>query len=194
MRLNSNAYFANMTMDDLAERYKRLGEVFDSCNGINILRENLKQMERTRHIQLWHDGSDIVSHGHILFSVNMLYDTAVFYTSEEYEQLFHEKVDIQLIVETPEVYIFGRCGSNDEQLAYAKTRLECLQDIQAALFLEDIDANIGQIHLIDIMRFFHGDGPSVQIEAGNQKGGSYFCPNCLMHHFPLITTPPPPCL
>ena len=26
------------------------------------------------------------------------------------------------------------------------------------------------------MRFFHGDDPSVQLEAGKQKGGDYFCP------------------
>lgn len=28
------------------------------------------------------------------------------------------------------------------------------------------------------MRLFHGDGPAVQLEAGNQKGGHYFCPTC----------------
>ena len=29
-----------------------------------------------------------------------------------------------------------------------------------------------------MIRFFHGDGPAIQFEAGNQKGGHYFCPNC----------------
>ena len=28
------------------------------------------------------------------------------------------------------------------------------------------------------MRFFHGDGPASQLEAGHQKGGNYFCPTC----------------
>ena len=33
------------------------------------------------------------------------------------------------------------------------------------------------------MRLFHGDGPAVQLESGNQKGGHYFCPNCDMHAY-----------
>ena len=35
----------------------------------------------------------------------------------------------------------------------------------------------GDILIADVMRFFHGDGPTIQFEAGNQKGGHYFCPN-----------------
>ena len=31
------------------------------------------------------------------------------------------------------------------------------------------------------MRFFHGDGPATALEAGNQKGGNYFCPSCDVH-------------
>ena len=30
----------------------------------------------------------------------------------------------------------------------------------------------------DKIRFFHGDHPSAQLEAGHQKGGNYFCPSC----------------
>ena len=29
--------------------------------------------------------------------------------------------------------------------------------------------------------FFHGDGPACALEAGNQKGGHYFCPSCHIH-------------
>ena len=42
------------------------------------LREKIKQFERTRHLQVWHDASDIAIHGHILFCINVLYDPAVF--------------------------------------------------------------------------------------------------------------------
>ena len=31
------------------------------------------------------------------------------------------------------------------------------------------------------MRIFHGDGPAAQLEAGQQKGGHYFCPTCGIH-------------
>ena len=32
--------------------------------------------------------------------------------------------------------------------------------------------------LSDKMRFFHGDSPSCQYEAGQQKGGNYYCAIC----------------
>ena len=33
------------------------------------------------------------------------------------------------------------------------------------------------------MRLFKGDGPAVALEAGNQKGGYYFCPCCDVHAY-----------
>ena len=37
----------------------------------------------------------------------------------------------------------------------------------------------------DVMRFFHGDGPAMQLEAGNKIGGYYNCIGCEAHrsHF-----------
>ena len=86
------------------------------------MKERLKRYERTRHLQIWHDGSCIANHGHILFCVNILYDPAVFYTSAEYTILANKNTNVQREVEAPELYIIGRCGSNDEQLAYINTR------------------------------------------------------------------------
>ena len=34
------------------------------------------------------------------------------------------------------------------------------------------------VELYDIVRFFHGDGPACQLEAGQQKGGDYPCWSC----------------
>ena len=34
---------------------------------------------------------------------------------------------------------------------------------------------------IDTARFFHGDSPAREVEAGQQKGGHYFCSNCGCH-------------
>ena len=31
------------------------------------------------------------------------------------------------------------------------------------------------------MRSFHGYAPAAQLEAGQQKGGHYFCPTCGIH-------------
>jgi hypothetical protein len=62
--------------------------------------------------------------------VSCLYDLAIHYTNAEYENRTECKnVDIQMKVETPEVYIAARSGSSDvEQLTYIETRLECLED------------------------------------------------------------------
>ena len=66
-------------------------------------------------------------------------------------------------------YIIGRCKSNDGQLAYIDTRIECLEGLKSALQLNTIDEKYGVIELNDYIRLFKGDGPA--FEASNQKGG-----------------------
>ena len=105
MRLNSDAYFENPNETELFKRSSSLGE---------SNKETLKEYERSRHFIVWHDSSVIANHGHILFNVHVLYDPAVFYTSEEYKKLTGYDVNIQREIETPELYIIGRCKSNDE--------------------------------------------------------------------------------
>ena len=105
--------------------------------------QKLKRLERTRYIQLWHDASVVINHGHILYDVNIIYDPAAFYTEEE---LGIE--GIQGIVEKPEVYLVGRCRANDEQLAYSETRLECLLELSQPTKVN------GEIVVEDVMRFF----------------------------------------
>ena len=128
-----------------------------------------------------HDSSVIANHGDILFNIYVLYDPAVFYTSEEYKKLTGYDVNIQREIETPELYIIGRCKSNDEQLAYIETRIECLEGLKAGLNLNTIDEKYGSIILNDYVRLFKGDGPAFVFEAGNQKRGHYFCPCCDVH-------------
>ena len=61
-----------------------------------------------------------------------------------------ENYDVQEIVETPSVYIFGRAqDSIAEKLAYVDTRLEDAKDLSIPL---DINGTI--VH--DTLRFFHG--------------------------------------
>ena len=69
------------------------------------MREKIKQINRTRHLMVWHDGSSLANHGHLLITVNIAYDNAMFYSNEEYTALTGEKVDIQTEVEKPEVCI-----------------------------------------------------------------------------------------
>ena len=53
--------------------------------------------------------------------------------------------------------------------------------LKEGLQLGEIDEQYEGIVLYDQMHFFHGDGPACALEAGNQKGGHYFCPSCDIH-------------
>ena len=175
MRLHSDSYFENLKVDKLIVRLKHLNE-YSLNDSVDEMKQKLKALERTRYIQVWHDGSVVANHGHILFCINILYDPASFYSPRELNN-----DNIQREVERPEIYIIGRCGSNDEQLGYINTRLECLRSLQHGFNIREIDPTAPDIILNDKIRFFHGDGPASAFEAGNQKGGHYFCPSCNIH-------------
>ena len=72
-------------------------------------------------------------------------------------------LDIQSMVEKPEVYIVARSGSSDdEQLVYVDSRLEWLEDMEVKL-----QTNSGH-YITDVMRFFHGD-QLVSLNVGSRK-------------------------
>ena len=120
MRLNDNDYFDNIGINELSKCLKVINE-FNLNESISHMKEKLKEFERTRNFQIWHDASVIANHGHILFCVNIVYDPAVFFTSEELKEKTGELIDIQKVVGTLELYIIGRCKSNDEKLGYIET-------------------------------------------------------------------------
>ena len=102
--------------------------------------------------------------------VSCLYDTAVYYSSAEYEALTGIKEDVQANVECPEVYIVARSSSSDaEQLAYVETRVECLKQLDLKLVTKS-----GH-HITDVMRFFHGDAPARQFEWSTERGALLLC-------------------
>ena len=77
MRLNNDAYFESLEKEQLICRLKSISEL--NCNEtVDDMREKIKQFERTCHLQVGHDASDIANHGLILFCINVLYDPAVF--------------------------------------------------------------------------------------------------------------------
>ena len=55
---------------------------------------------------------------------------------------------------------------------YVDTRTEDLMELRQPITTEN------GIQIVDTLRFFKGDGPSAQFEAGQQKGGGYFCWSC----------------
>ena len=129
MRDRSDQDFADMSCEMVAKMLQDLNKFKEGESG-DQMRACLKKLERTRHIKLWHDLSTMANHGHLVFMVSCIYDPAVYYTNDEYQQKTGIKEDIQAKVESPEVYIIARSGSSDvQQLAYIETRLEYLEDM-----------------------------------------------------------------
>ena len=95
--LNKHQDFMQIFLDDfydktpqtkIIEELQRIDEFSPSMNDLSdtVLSSKLKQLQRTRHLSLWHDGSTLSNHSHLLMMVNILYDSAIFYTPEEYKQ------------------------------------------------------------------------------------------------------------
>ena len=104
--------------------------------------------------------------------VACLYDTAVFYTDEEYYKTSGIRWNVHASVEKPFLYVLARSSSNDQQLLYTDERLQDILQIQQSL-----TANDGmKVH--DVIRAFKNDYPASQFESGQQKGGTYPCHGC----------------
>ena len=167
MRVYSDSYYNRLTYEELKKRLKDLKEYNDSLDESG-LRQRLIKFERTRSFMIWHDASCLANHGHLVFMVHTLYDPAIHLTDEEYKIKTGKSVNVQSIIEKPELYIVARCKSNDEQLAYVETRTACMLDLRDKLSIEGID-------ICDRIKLFKGDGPAVQLESGQQKGGYFYC-------------------
>ena len=72
MRLNSDAYFENMSREEVVTKLREIHESFDENESLDSLKNKLKTYERTRYLIIWHDGSTIINHGHIIFLVNLM--------------------------------------------------------------------------------------------------------------------------
>ena len=105
----------------------------------------------------------------MLVLVSCVYDPAFYYTTEE----LGTAMDVQHIVEEPEVHILARSKSSlQDQTMFTQCRIDCLRNLCATLFTRT------GVPINDVMRFFHGDGPAQQFEAGQHIGGDYFCVGC----------------
>ena len=173
MRLRSDIDYAKMSREEIKSALTSIGEYFDDDinNNSDILLERLKCFERTRNLMIWHDCSTISSHSHFLITVSSIYDPAVYYTTKEYFEKFKKSVDIQATIEKPTVYILARCPSNDRQLLYSEERINDICQTKENII----------IPIKDVVRIFKGDKPAAQLEAGQQKGGNYYCFLCSLH-------------
>ena len=88
MRVFPDDFYDKTPRTKIIEELQRIDEFSPSMNDLSdtVLSSKLKQLQRTRHLALWHDGSTLSNHSHQLMMVNILYDSAIFYTPEEYKQ------------------------------------------------------------------------------------------------------------
>ena len=162
--------YNNITQEEVIGELKRINEYADNFHNTAFadLCLRLKKLQRTRHLCIWHNGSSIANHGHLMIMVNVIYDPAIFYTDDEYLSRFREKANIQREVEKPVMYLLARCPTDDSQLMYSNTRMEDMIDLSNSLTVRD------DINIYGKCRFFKGNGPACQHEAGQQKAGRFF--------------------
>ena len=130
MKLYCDTKLSQLSRAELVDELKKIHELEDHelHESDEHMREKLKKYQRTRNLIFWHDGSSLSSHSHILITVACLYDTAVFYTDEEYYEMSGIKCNVQASAEKPFLHILAR-SSNDQQLLYTDERLQDILQI-----------------------------------------------------------------
>ena len=84
MRSKTDNNFQNLTGDEIVNELKCLRELRSNDSLSNpTLVNKLKNLERTRHLMFWHDGSTLAKHTHILMIVAALYDHAVYFRDQK---------------------------------------------------------------------------------------------------------------
>lgn len=71
MRLNSEKDVASMSEEECFKRLTMLNEAKDGeCE--TEMKGRLQEMERTRHLLVWHDLSTVANHSHLVFMATCL--------------------------------------------------------------------------------------------------------------------------
>ena len=135
--------------------------------------KKLQLLSHTHHLQVWRDKSTIANNGYFIVTINTCYEKTSTILKRNIKKKTGIDINVQADFEKPQIDIITKISSSIEnQLLHSATRLECIKGL-------DLELEISNGHkIIDKLRFFHGDDPSAQLEAGKQKGGNYFCPIC----------------
>ena len=166
VRNQPDCYYDSLPHNDIQTKLLQLG-VSTSNLSEPDMRMQLKLLSRQRHLKVWHDHSTIGGHSHILVTVACLYDPLFYLTPSEAGK------DVQHIVERPEIHILGRSGASlNDQTLFNQCRLDCIKELSIPILTSTGNP------ITDILRFFYGDGPAQQYEAGNSIGGIYPCVRC----------------
>ncbi|XP_057308110.1 uncharacterized protein LOC130645997 [Hydractinia symbiolongicarpus] len=142
-------------------------KIFEEHQSLGIMRNPKGAL--TRYFILWSDHASLLSAGHLLLTVKVVYDDKLFYTDEEMYAKTGICHDVQELVERPSVYIIGFAqDSIAEKVSYVETRLNDIRKLSDPLIVNDKK-------VVDVIRFFHGDHPEIQYESGNSHGENFPC-------------------
>ena len=92
-----------------------------------------------------------------------LYNPAIHYRDDEFLAKFKKDIHVQPHIEKPVLYLIARCPATDQQLLYSSLRRTDIFELK-----EELSTSYGLI-LTDKLRFFKGDSPAKQFEAGQKK-------------------------
>ena len=99
---------------------------------------------------VWGDHSSLLANGVLIYTVKVIFSTKIFYTDEEMLQKFGVTINVQSVVEQPQIYIFSHCADTiAEKLSLITLRREDILKLRIPMYFGNI-----QVH--DIMRFFIG--------------------------------------
>ena len=173
MRLHSDSDIHSMSRDDvlgilqLGARYS-MQQSADAT--VEDLKAQLTRFERNRSIWMWHDHSSLASHGILAVMVGVLYDPVVFRTEDEIGR------SVQECIEEGTIHMLAHASSTlEDEAILIPERLAELDGLT-----DEITSSSG-IKIVDTLRFFKGDKPAAQFEAGVSCGGNYPCVGCTCH-------------
>ncbi|CAG2238823.1 unnamed protein product [Mytilus edulis] len=113
LRIRTDQEYSDLDYQTTVQKLKKLGIKYNNNMSLPDLTNLLKTTERTFHVKMWHDHSDILNHTYISFMASLIYDSANFLTNEELQitRPMQSKLNAQTIVERPNLYIFGQSGN-----------------------------------------------------------------------------------
>ncbi len=175
LRSTDMVQISTYTSDELNDAIRTRKISVSEQDSDDVKRQLLLQCSKQRHLKIWHDHGKLAGHGHALVLVGGIYDPAVYYTPQELAAK-SITIDVETVVERPEIHVIARCGSSDaEQFTLNEFRTDCLSHLSQPIY------TTSGMAISDMARFFHGDGPAQQFEAGQSRGGNYPCVGCDAH-------------
>ena len=101
MRLRKDSEYELLQSDQVVDSLKIINEFTEKGSALSteVLVQKLKQIERKRHIMVWHVCSTISIHSYFMIMLSTMHDPAVYLTNNEYLQGYKCRIDVQATVE-----------------------------------------------------------------------------------------------